>query len=59
MNAAIDMVALSPRVKSFVGQPRQALIDGRWQNAQGGETFVSLPPLNWAHVPAIDCRSRH
>jgi hypothetical protein len=30
MNAAIDMVALSAPVKKFVGQPRQALINGRW-----------------------------
>ena len=44
MNAAIDMISLSPRVKSFVGQPRQALIDGRWQNAQDGETFEVFDP---------------
>jgi phenylacetaldehyde dehydrogenase len=57
MNAAIDMVALSPRVKSFVGQPRQALIDGRWQNAQGGETFEVFDPATEnviAHV--ADCK---
>jgi phenylacetaldehyde dehydrogenase len=44
MNAAIDMISLSPRVKSFVGQPRQALIDGRWQNAQAGEVFEVFDP---------------
>jgi phenylacetaldehyde dehydrogenase len=57
MNAAIDMVALSPRVISFVGQPRQALIDGRWQNAQGGETFEVFDPATEnviAHV--ADCK---
>jgi len=57
MNAAIDMVALSPKVKSFVGQPRQALIDSRWQNAQGGETFEVFDPATEqviAHV--ADCK---
>jgi phenylacetaldehyde dehydrogenase len=57
MNGAIDMVALSPKVKSFVGQPRQALIDGCWQNAQGGETFEVFDPATEeviAHV--ADCK---
>ena len=53
MNAAIDMVALSPKVKSFVGQPRQALIDSRWQNAQGGETFEVFDPATETVNPRI------
>ena len=43
MNAvAVDLLSLSPRVKSFVGRPHQALIAGRWQEAEGGATFDYL-----------------
>jgi hypothetical protein len=46
MNTAVDMVSLSAPVKRFVGQARQALIDGRWQDAQSGKTFeVSIRPM--------------
>jgi phenylacetaldehyde dehydrogenase len=57
MNAAVDLVSLSSRVKSFVGRPQQALIGGRWQDAQGGETFEVFNPATEeviAHV--ADCR---
>jgi phenylacetaldehyde dehydrogenase len=57
MNAAVDIVSLSPRVKSFIGQPRQVLIDGRWQSARGEETFEVLNPATEeviAHV--ADCK---
>ena len=57
MNAAIDTISLSPRVKSFVGQPRQALIDGRWQNAQGGETFAVFDPATETVIAHVaDCK---
>ena len=36
MNTAVDMVSLTAPVKRFVSQSRQALIDGRWQDAQSG-----------------------
>jgi phenylacetaldehyde dehydrogenase len=57
MNAAIDLVSLSPRVKSFLGRPLQALIGGRWQDAEGGETFEVFDPATErviAHV--ADCK---
>jgi len=57
MNAAVDIVSLSPRVKSFIGQPRQALIDGRWQSARDEETFEVFNPATEeviAHV--ADCK---
>jgi phenylacetaldehyde dehydrogenase len=57
MNTATGMVSLSPRVKSFVGQPRQALIDGRWQNAKGGETFEVFDPSNETVIAHVaDCK---
>jgi phenylacetaldehyde dehydrogenase len=57
MNAAVDIISLSPRVKSFIGQPRQVLIDGRWQSARDEETFEVLNPATEeviAHV--ADCK---
>ena len=57
MNAAIDMVSLIAPVKSFVGQPRQALIDGRWQNAQAGGTFEVFNPATEAVIAQVaDCK---
>ena len=57
MSAAIDMVSLSAPVKSFVGQPRQALINGRWQNAQAGETFEVFNPATEAVIAHVaDCK---
>jgi phenylacetaldehyde dehydrogenase len=57
MNAAVDIVQLSPRVKSFIGQPRHVLIDGRWQSARDEETFEVFNPATEeviAHV--ADCK---
>jgi len=57
MNVAVDMVSLNAPVRSFVGQPRQALIDGRWQNAQAGETFeVFNPATETVIAHAADCK---
>jgi phenylacetaldehyde dehydrogenase len=56
MNTAVDMVSLSAPVKHFVGQPRQALIDGRWQNAQSGKTFdVFNPATEEVIAHCADC----
>jgi len=57
MNAAVDTVPLSPRVKSFIGQPHKVLIDGRWQSARDEETFEVFNPATEeviAHV--ADCK---
>jgi len=57
MNVAVDMVSLSAPVKSFVGQPRQALIDGRWQNAQAGGTFEVFNPATESVIAHVaDCQ---
>src|SRR3984893_11500958 len=57
MNTAVDMVSLSTPVKRFVSQPRQALIDGRWQDAQSGETFEVFNPSNEAVIARVaDCK---
>jgi len=57
MNAAVDMVALSAPVKKFVGQPRQALINGRWQNAQDGKTFEVFNPATEGVIAHVaDCK---
>jgi len=57
MNAAVDMVSLSAPVKRFVGQARQALIDGRWQDAQSGETFEVFNPSNETVIARVaDCK---
>jgi phenylacetaldehyde dehydrogenase len=57
MNTAVDMVSLSAPVKRFVGQARQALIDGRWQDAQSGETFEVFNPSNESVIARVaDCK---
>jgi phenylacetaldehyde dehydrogenase len=57
MNAAVDMVSLSAPVKRFVGQARQALIDGRWQDSQSGETFEVFNPSNESVIARVaDCK---
>ncbi len=57
MNVAVDMVSLSAPVRSFVGQPRQALIDGRWQNAQAGKTFEVFNPATESVIAHVaDCQ---
>ena len=57
MNTAVDMVSLSAPVTRFVGQPRQALIDGRWQNAQDGKTFEVFNPATEATIAHVaDCK---
>src|SRR6266850_451749 len=57
MNTAVDMVSLSTPVKRFVSQNRQALIDGRWQDAQSGETFEVFNPSNEAVIARVaDCK---
>jgi phenylacetaldehyde dehydrogenase len=53
MNTAVDMVSLTSPVKRFVSQPRQALIDGRWQDAQAGETFEVFNPSNEAVIAHV------
>src|ERR1700723_3730010 len=57
MNTAVDMISLTAPVKRFVSQPRQALIDGRWQDAQSGETFEVFNPSNEAVIARVaDCK---
>src|ERR1700677_4441996 len=57
MNTAVDMVSLSTPVKHFVSQARQALIDGRWQDAQSGETFEVFNPSNESVIARVaDCK---
>jgi acyl-CoA reductase-like NAD-dependent aldehyde dehydrogenase len=56
MNAAVDMVALSAPVRRFVGEARQALIDGRWQ-AASGETFEVYDPATESVIARVaDCK---
>ncbi len=56
MNTAVDMVALSAPVQHFVGQARQALIDGRWQDAQSGKTFEVFNPSDETVIARVaDC----
>jgi len=57
MNVAVDTVSLNAPVRSFVGQPRQALIDGRWQYAQAGETFEVFNPATESVIAHVaDCK---
>ena len=53
MNTAVDMVSLSVPVTRFVSQARQALIDGRWQDAQSGETFEVFNPSNESVIARV------
>ena len=57
MNAAVDILSLNAQVKRFIGQPRQALIDGRWQSAQGEETFDVFNPATEEVIARVaDCK---
>jgi phenylacetaldehyde dehydrogenase len=57
MNAAVDILSLNPQVRRFIGQPRQALIDGRWQSAQGEETFDVFNPATEEVIARVaDCK---
>jgi phenylacetaldehyde dehydrogenase len=57
MNAAVDMVSLSAPVKSFVGQPLQVLIGGRWQKAQAGKAFAVFNPATESVIAQVaDCQ---
>src|SRR6202045_2102305 len=57
MNTAVDMVSLTAPVTRFVSQARQALIDGRWQDAQSGETFEVFNPSNESVIARVaDCK---
>ena len=38
------LTALSAAVRKFLGQPKKALINGNWQDAQSGKTFDVLNP---------------
>src|SRR5262245_45797720 len=44
MHAQVQVTALNPGVESFIGQPRQALIDGRWVAAKSGKSFDVFDP---------------
>jgi len=44
MHAQVQMTPLNPEVESFVAQPRQVLIDGRWVAAKSGKTFDVFDP---------------
>jgi phenylacetaldehyde dehydrogenase len=44
MNAQPQITALNPSVQSFIGRPRQVLIDGRWVAARSGKTFEVFDP---------------
>src|SRR5215469_9380413 len=44
MHAQAQVTALSSDVESFIGRPRQVLIDGRWVSAHSGKTFDVFDP---------------
>jgi len=46
MDGDKGLVALSATVKQFLSQPRKALIGGKWQAAQSGQTFEVYNPSN-------------
>jgi phenylacetaldehyde dehydrogenase len=57
MNAAVDRLSLSARVKGFVNQPRQALIGGRWQDARDSTTFEVFDPATEQVIARVaDCK---
>ncbi|MBL8265399.1 aldehyde dehydrogenase family protein [Steroidobacter sp.] len=56
MNTTSELVALTAGVKAFVGQPHEALIDGRWQPARSGKTFEIYDPSSEDVIAhAADC----
>jgi len=57
MNAQVQFTPLNTGVQSFIGTPRQVLIDGRWVPAKSGRSFEVFDPSSGeviAHVPACE-----
>jgi phenylacetaldehyde dehydrogenase len=58
MNAQPQMTSLDPRVESFIGKPRRALIDGKWTAAKSGKSFDVFDPSSGAVIARVaDCES--
>src|SRR5207302_6095306 len=50
MNANAEVTALNTRVQQFISQPRKVLIDGRWVDAQSGESFDVFNPATGQRI---------
>jgi phenylacetaldehyde dehydrogenase len=53
MHAQVQVTPLSSEVESFIGQPRQVLIDGRWVSAQSGKTFEVYDPSSGRGIAKV------
>jgi phenylacetaldehyde dehydrogenase len=53
MNAQVQVTPLSSRVESFIGQPRQVLIDGRWVGAKSGKSFEVYDPSSGREIAKV------
>jgi phenylacetaldehyde dehydrogenase len=56
MDGDKSLVTLSPAVRQFLGQPKKALIGGKWQPAGSGKTFEVYNPANGERIASVaDC----
>jgi phenylacetaldehyde dehydrogenase len=53
MHAQVQVTPLSSEVESFIGQPRQVLIDGRWVGAQSGKSFEVYDPSSGREIAKV------
>jgi phenylacetaldehyde dehydrogenase len=53
MHAQVQVTPLSSEVESFIRQPRQVLIDGRWVSAQSGKSFEVYDPSSGREIAKV------
>src|ERR1700726_35896 len=53
MNAQVQVTPLSSEVESFIGQPSQVLIDGRWVGAKSGKSFEVYDPSSGREIAKV------
>lgn len=53
MSAAAETVAISPETQAFLDRKHQLFIDGKWVDAQSGETFPVVDPATEAQIATV------
>jgi phenylacetaldehyde dehydrogenase len=53
MHAQVQVTPLSSEVETFIGKPRQVLIDGRWVGAKSGKSFEVYDPSTGREIARV------
>jgi phenylacetaldehyde dehydrogenase len=53
MHAQVQVTELSSEVESFIGRPREVLIDGRWVAAKSGKSFEVYDPSSGREIARV------